>query len=368
LLVIHHLAVDGVSWRILLEDVQTAYQQCRQGQPVTLPAKTTAFRDWAHWLVDKGLEQLRGEELWWSEVIQSANDTQVDLPVDFDKVSAMNPASNTIAAVESVKRTLSLADTDALLHQAPAAYRTQINDLLLTALAETMSAWLETASITLELEGHGREVGDLTDNGATALDLSRTVGWFTALYPVTLHLEEQELGPHATGARIKSIKEQLRRIPNHGIGYGILRYLGNLPELTPAKPIPLSFNYLGQFTTNAGATNQQGSAETTLICGFANESSGAAQSAQGKRTHLIEINGQVVDGQLQLSWEYSRNHHNRTTIEALAERYMTNLRTIIDHCLNPDAGGFTPSDFSALVIDQSELDQLVADIALAIEE
>ena len=365
LLVIHHMAVDGVSWRILLEDLQTAYEQCSQGKTIKLPAKTTAFRDWARWLADQGLQQVQAERNWWLQVMDAAaNATQIDLPTDFAQQGEFDDTKNTFASVDHVTRTLSIADTDALLHQAPAAYHTQVNDLLLTALAQTMSEWLGTRAVMLELEGHGRELSELAENSAVAIDLSRTVGWFTSIFPVILQLDQHEIG-----ALIKSIKEQLRQIPNRGIGYGILRYMGQMTQLVPAKPIAVSFNYLGQFvggTYKAGQPNASGA--TSWLLNFADESSGQAQSTQGKRTHLIDITGQIMDGQLQLSWHYSRNFHTSATITALAENYMTHLRILIEHCLNPAAGGFTPSDFSALTIDQTALDQLVADIALGLEE
>jgi non-ribosomal peptide synthase protein (TIGR01720 family) len=370
LLVIHHLAVDGVSWRILLEDLQSAYQQCRQGQPIKLPAKTTAFRDWARWLADQGVKQVEAEGAWWAQVVHdAAAHTRVDLPTDFPEQGGAEqgefaPSKNSFASADQVACTLSAAETDALLHQAPAAYHTQVNDLLLTALARTMSDWLGTPSISLELEGHGREFSEVAENAAMTIDLSRTVGWFTTMFPVILHCDQPE-----TGALIKSIKEQLRQIPNRGIGYGILRYLGQRAELTPPNPIALSFNYLGQFATGKpGADEQKSADETAWLLNFAPESSGEAQSAQGQRPHLLAITGQVIEGQLQVSWQYSRHFHQPTTIAALAETYMTHLRAIIAHCLNPAAGGFTPSDFSALTIEQTELDQLVADIGLALAE
>ena len=370
LLVIHHLAVDGVSWRILLEDLQSAYQQCRQGQPIKLPAKTTAFRDWARWLADQGVKQVEAERAWWAQVVHdAAAHTPVDLPTDFPQQGGAEqgkfaPSQNSFASADQVLCTLSAAETDALLHQAPAAYHTQVNDLLLTALARTMSKWLDAPSISLELEGHGREFSEVAENAAMTIDLSRTVGWFTTMFPVILHCDQPE-----TGALIKSIKEQLRRIPNRGIGYGILRYLGQRAELTPPNPIALSFNYLGQFATGKPSADEQNSpAATEWLLNFAPESSGEAQSAEGQRPHLLAITGQVIEGQLQVSWQYSRNFHQPTTIAALAETYMTHLRAIIAHCLNPVAGGFTPSDFSALTIEQTELDQLVADIGLALAE
>ncbi|MBW8720224.1 MAG: non-ribosomal peptide synthetase, partial [Variovorax paradoxus] len=184
LLVVHHLVVDGVSWRILLEDLQAAYRQSLAGQPVALPATSSSCKDWAVAL--QGYAKVHGDELaHW----QSLADVPAALPC------ARPHGSNTAADQESVELRLDQATTEAFLKDAPAAYRTQANDLLLTALGRALCAWSGHGRVLVDLEGHGRE--DLFAH----IDLSRTVGWFTTLFPVAL----DPLGAH--GEALKRVKE-----------------------------------------------------------------------------------------------------------------------------------------------------------------
>ena len=206
LLAIHHLAVDGVSWRILIEDLERAYQQEQAGVPARLAAKTTSVKEWAERLVD-AVKQGKipgGSEHWRA----FASGYAAKLPVE------LNGGENTEGSARTVKVRLSADETEALLHRAPVAYGTQINDLLLVALGRSLSEWAGTASLLIDLEGHGRE--DLFEG----VDLSRTVGWFTSIYPVRL-----QAPAGGTAEWIKSVKEQLRSVPARGIGYGLQRYL-----------------------------------------------------------------------------------------------------------------------------------------------
>ena len=196
LLVVHHLVVDGVSWRILLEDLQQAYRNA------ALPAKTSAYQDWAQQLQAHALT-LGNQLPYWQAQTASA-----DLPCDNPQGGLQNRLGS------KLEIRLSAEHTRQLLQDAPAAYRTQVNDLLLTALARVVSRWSGQPAALIQLEGHGRE--DLFDT----LDLSRTVGWFTSLFPVRLQADGE------LSAAIKSVKEQLRAVPHKGIGYGLLRYLG----------------------------------------------------------------------------------------------------------------------------------------------
>jgi non-ribosomal peptide synthase protein (TIGR01720 family) len=195
------------------------------------------------------------------------------------------------------------------------------------------------------MEGHGREeVGE-------GIDVTRTVGWFTTRFPVLLDLPESS----SVGDALKSVKEQLRRLPNHGIGYGLLRYLNRNPEISRkmrALPTPqISFNYLGQFDETLPET-----AALTL----ARESSGPTRAPHERRSHLLEINCNIAGGQLQVGWAYSENLHHRATIERLAESFMDALRDIIRHCQSPEAGGFTPSDFPLLNLNQQQLEKIIS--------
>ncbi|WP_343283594.1 condensation domain-containing protein, partial [Streptomyces sp. CS014] len=311
LVAVHHMAVDGVSWRILLEDLAAAYQ----GAP--LPAKTTSFKEWATRLQQAGDP---AEEVYWDTVPAAV------LPVDHPD------GENTVASAESVAVELDEAETRALLTEVPAAYRTQINDVLLTALAQTLAGWTGQETVTVALEGHGRE--ELFDD----VDVSRTVGWFTSLFPVALAPGGQE-----PGSALKAVKEQLRAVPRRGVGYGLTH------DLT-ALPADLSFNYLGRMDSG-------GTAEGPL--GMADEPIGAPAASTGERAFAIEVIGSVAAGRLTLAWTYSSNLHDKVTVEGLAEDFVLRLRALIEHCLTPDAGGLTPSDVPLATLDQAGLDGLV---------
>jgi hypothetical protein len=259
LILIHHLAVDGVAWRILLEDLMTAYQQVRRGENAQLPPKTTSFRDWAQKLAAYARTAELKQELgyWLAPARVKTPRLLMDYPV--------GPEANTEASARVVSVSLTAEETQALLHEVPTAYRTQINDLLLTALAQSFSQWTESRTLLVDLEGHGREA--IFDD----VDLSRTVGWFTTIFPALLNLEAWE-----PGEALKSIKEQLRAIPNRGVGYGLLRYLSGDEEiaarLRQSPQAEVSFNYLGQF--------DQLLPEGALF-GPATESVGPARSPRG---------------------------------------------------------------------------------------
>ena len=322
LLIIHHLAVDGVSWRILLEDLQTAYQQLESNKPIQLPAKTTSFKYWAFKLKEYAPSSVAKKEItYW----QSISRTQITrLPLDCTQ------GANTEASAHTVSVSLNVEETRALLQDVPKAYGTQINDVLLTALVQVLATWSGSNSVLVELEGHGREE-ILPD-----VDLSRTVGWFTTRFPMLL----QHKATDNLGDSIKSIKEQLGAVPNRGIGYGLLRYLSGDVEITSiVQALPMaevSFNYLGQFYWGM----QAGS-----LFKLAPESVGPEGSLLGHRSHLLAIDGIVVEGQLQLGWTYSENLHRFTTIESLAQDYASALRSLIAHCLSLSARSYTPDVF-----------------------
>ncbi|WP_130904172.1 non-ribosomal peptide synthetase [Pseudomonas sp. Sample_22] len=326
LLVIHHLAVDGVSWRVLLEDLQAAYQ----GE--ALPPKTSAFQAWADKLDAYARSDAAASELyWWQAQLAGASDS---LP-------AANPQASQAGHLrQGVSIGLDRDQTRQLLQQAPAAYRTQVNDLLLTALARTLSRWTGHASALIQLEGHGRE--ELFDD----IDLTRTVGWFSSLFPVRL-TPTAELG-----ASIKAIKQQLREVPGKGLGYGLLRYMGDAAAQSALVELPqarVTFNYLGQF--------DQSFAEDALFSP-AKESSGAAQSADAPLPNWLSVDGQVYGGELKLDWTFSRECFDLRDIEALAIDFRAELLALIDHCLSDGAGGVTPADFPLARLSQAQLDGL----------
>jgi non-ribosomal peptide synthase protein (TIGR01720 family) len=254
---------------------------------------------------------------------------------------------NVESSAQSVLVRLNPEETHALLQEVPGTYRTQINDALLAALAETFGRWMNAPYLLIEVEGHGREekIGNV--------DLSRTFGWFTATYPVALELDKHR----DVGERLKRVKEQMRAIPSRGTGYGVLRYLSEdatarrLREF--GKP-EVSFNYLGQL---------DGAVDAAAGFRVAPESPGATRSPVDSRSHLLEIEASISDRQFQCSFYYSENMHRRRTIESLAEGYLAALRNVIEHCRASGAKGATPSDFPEARLNQSELNQFLSMIS-----
>ncbi|MBZ9783465.1 non-ribosomal peptide synthetase [Pseudomonas sp. REP124] len=343
---IHHLVVDGVSWRVLLDDLQSVYRQLEAQQSVNLPAKTSAFRDWAARLqAYAGSESLREELSWWQSQLAGPN---AQLPCDHPEGGRQNRHAQTVSVRLDSERTRQL------LQQAPSAYRTQVNDLLLTALARVLCRWSGHESALIQLEGHGREA--LFDE----IDLTRTVGWFTSAYPLRLtpHDIEEAAGQ---GASIKAIKEQLRAVPHKGLGYGVLRYLADESCRRGIEALPLApvtFNYLGQFDQSFGAD--------ALFLPL-EENIGAAHDPRAPLPNELSVDGQVYGGELVLRWTFSAERHERQTISDLADAYIGELRSLIAHCLRDEAGGLTPSDFPLAKLSQAQLDALPVP-ATAIED
>ncbi|MDT4818113.1 Linear gramicidin synthase subunit B [compost metagenome] len=340
LLAIHHLAVDGVSWRVLLEDLQNLYRQLAEGREPSLAAKTSALGDWSQRLAAyASSESLREEQAWWQAQLAG---TTSEPPRD-------NPqGANTERHARRVSVKLDAERTRALLQQAPAAYRTQVNDLLLTALARVLCRWTAADSVLVQLEGHGREA--LFDE----IDLTRSVGWFTSAYPLRL------TPANGLGDSIKAIKEQLRAVPHKGLGHGVLRYLADAGLRQAMQALPqarVTFNYLGQFDQSFGSD---------ALFRPLEEAAGAQHHPDAPLPNWLSIDGQVYGGELQLGWTFSEQLFASATIEGLAADYQAELENLLAHCLGEGAGGITPSDFPLARLSQEQLDGLstpFADIA-----
>jgi len=331
LLIIHHLAVDAVSWRVLLEDFERAYADER------LPPATTPFTRWAEALeaFAKSPEAARELHFWRAQAEAAAG----QLPLPLDREDGPDVEAESRAATVS----LDAATTRAFLKDAHRAYQTRPEELLLAALVQAIGGWTGERALRADVEGHGREP---VFAGAEGIDLSRTVGWFTTVHPVWLDLRSAQ-GPAAT---VKAAKEALRRAPNRGLGYGVLRHLGG----AISGPSPeIAFNYLGQLDLLLGAS---------ALFEVDPEPPGLPRSPRAARPYRFEVNAWVRDGRLTVSWGYGERRHRIETVERLAESFLAALRELIEHCLAPDAGGFTPSDFPAAVLDQKSLDRLLGSI------
>jgi non-ribosomal peptide synthase protein (TIGR01720 family) len=325
LIVIHHLAVDGVSWQILLEDLQSLYQQ------LSLPSKTTSFQHWAERLSEHARSPvLRNELPYWLSIRDHSR-----LPLD------KPGGTNTIAEARTVSVSLDADDTRAVLQEVPVAYSTHINEVLLTALVRAFAPWIGSSSLLIDLEGHGRE--EIFEG----VDLSRTVGWFTTIFPVVLNSR----GGESIIEDLRSMKEQLRLIPNRGIGYGMLRYGSRDSELEKLPQAEVRFNYLGQVDRVL--------AESSMFS-VAPYSSGPNQSAGAGRAYLLNIIAMVSGGELRLDWTYSTSIHHQETVERLARSFVAELRELIARSRTGDKIDYSPSDFPRAKLSQDELNKVLA--------
>jgi amino acid adenylation domain-containing protein/non-ribosomal peptide synthase protein (TIGR01720 family) len=327
LVAVHHLAIDGVSWRILLEDL------CALCHGAELPAKTSSFMEWSSRLHEFSRTDFEGLSHWRHLCAAPVTAIPKDRAGSYD--------SNTFASAADVRCSLDRSRTHDLLHEAPRAFNTRIDDILLTALLLTFMEWTGSSELLVDMEGHGRE--DLFPD----LDCSRTAGWFTALYPVLLR-GESGASPVQS---LKAVKEQLRAIPLRGLGYGLARYLRRDAEVLAQPAAEVLFNYLGQTdrVLTAGDTWKP-------VLGLNGPEAGSAN----RRSHLLEINGIVSARQLAMTWTFSGNMHDRATIERLAQRYAGFLGALVDSCRTADSPAYTPSDFPGARLDQKELDALIA--------
>ncbi|MHC0066355.1 SDR family NAD(P)-dependent oxidoreductase [Nostoc sp. UIC 10890] len=338
----HHLGVDPGSWRILLEDLQTAYQQIRQGKAIDLPPKTTSYKQWA----------LRLEEYAHSANLQKAQNywlsdrhKQVSpLPVDY------SGSINDVASEQVVTVTLSNQDTQALLQEVPAVYRTNTQEVLLTAFAQAFAQWTGENLLLVDLEENGREV---STSGIDNVDISRTVGWITTTYPVLLDLEKVD----RPGDALKVVKEQLRSISGEGIDYGVLRYLNKdavVQEKIRSLPqAEVAFLYVGQIAKSLPQNS---------LFQLTEDLPDATRSLQATRPHKLHLIGTITEGQLQLNWYYSKNVHRLETIEKLSDNFIKALLSIIAHCRSLETVDYTPSDFAAANINQENLAKLLAQV------
>ena len=320
LIAIHHLVIDGVSWRILFEDFNAAYKEAINRETIILPEKTHSFKTWS----EKIQNYARSSELlkeidYWSKIENIKIET---LPKD-NEAAVDNKVKN--SAMSYMR--LSTKDTEKLLKNTNNAYNTEINDILLSALGLTIKDWTGENKVLINLEGHGRE--EIISN----INITRTVGWFTSQYPLILNVTENDY----IGYYIKSVKEDIRKIPNKGIGYGILKYITPNEyknELEFKLNPQISFNYLGQFDKDI---NQD-------LFGTSEISAGKSISEESQRICDISINGMVIHGELQLSFGYNREQYNSNTIEKLAISYKKMLLKVINHCIEKEELEMTPSD------------------------
>ncbi|HEY7180532.1 MAG TPA: condensation domain-containing protein [Blastocatellia bacterium] len=338
LIVAHHLTVDGVSFRILLEDLQRSCEQLTYGGSVRLPLKTTSFQEWARRWAELGPSaQLREEAAFWLS-LESA--PACVIPQDF------NSDDNSEESAETIIELLSEEETGVLLRGAPVNYGVRMNEVLLASLAIVICRWGGRGNLLLDVEGHGRE-----ESFGLNIDLSRTVGWMTALFPLQL-----ELKMSSTLAQLApDVKRQLRCAPNGGIGYGLLRYCGGDVELmNRLANIPrreVMFNYLGQF--------DQTMSEASWFRPIA-EFCQPLYGSRNPRPHKLQVYGGVVGRRLRLYWTYSRNLHYQETISGLAGAMMGELRGLIEPLRASGGASGATTDFPDAELTPDDLQKIIS--------
>lgn len=347
LLTIHHLSVDGVSWRILLPDLAVAWAAIVAGSSPTLEPCPVSFRGWAERLNREAVNPERVKELsFWTQTLKDAH--------ELVPRNQLVPSRDTVGKARQIVLTLPPGVTAPLLNRVAGAFHARINDVLLTGLVLSILKWRqhpEATSVLIDLEGHGRE--GIFDG----IDLSRTVGFFTTIFPVRLDpgqldLEEAWAGGQALGRALKSIKEQLRAVPNNGIGYGLLRYLN--PETAPilsglASP-QIDFNYLGRFPV------------TETVDWTPSESFSGGLDPDMAFQHPLQIDSMVLERaagpELTAVWTWLPGSFSEQDIRLLAEGWFHMLEALVLHSEQPQAGGLTPSDLPLVAVSQSDIDRL----------
>ncbi len=340
LVVAHHLVVDAVSWRIVLEDLETSFARVLAGQQARLDSVPTPFSAYAEALagaVESG-RFAADLDYWRAPVDASA----AALPVDHEAT----PDANTVATAANLRIMLTAGTTSALLKEVAQVYRTRIDEILLAALGLALAGWTARQSFLIDTEGHGRDV--MPDD----LDLSRTVGWLTTVYPVRLEIDPDRAIPDT----VRAVKEQLRALPHRGASHGLLREMGDAATRAALAALPqpeLLFNYLGQVDRLA---------DPGALLETVRDTVGSARSPGGLRAYALEINAFVTGGCLVAAFSYSTALHARETIEVLARQFTSALEAIVDARGSDGADAFSPADFPLADLDQEDLDAIAAQL------
>ncbi|GBD91967.1 linear gramicidin synthase subunit B [bacterium BMS3Abin04] len=336
LIIVHHLVIDGISWRILIEDLITAYNLLIANKKVILPPKSTSFKAWAEFINEfADSEVIKKEKDYW---LEQSERTINQIEKDFNK------KENFENSYLNKSITLDKEETDYLLKDIHEVYNTQINDILLAALLVAYNKWKGKRQLLIHLEGHGREQLSLK------YDISRTIGWFTSLFPVFLDMSDAV----EIGDIIKLVKENLRSIPNKGIGYGILRYLSSDSKLKDRLKVfddaQITFNYLGQF--------DQSVPENSPFV-MATESKGPDRGLNNIRTSLIDTTAVVSQGTMSIGISANKNQFKGESIIEFLDDYKNALQDIINHCKGNDKVEYTSSDFDLVDLEDDQLSSVL---------
>ncbi|WP_410660540.1 amino acid adenylation domain-containing protein [Amycolatopsis sp. lyj-112] len=344
---LHHLVVDGVSWRILIPDFAAAWGAVREGRAAELPEVTTSARRWTHALIDEAAERVTEMDLWRS-VVDGPDPVLGSRPLD--------PAVDLLSTVEHVRVELPAPVTDALLTSVPAAYRGGVNDGLLATLAMAVARWRARRGVTesstlIRLEGHGRE-----EEIVPGADLSRTVGWFTSMFPVRLDVGGTAGIAASVGSVVKAVKEQLLAVPDKGMGYGLLRYLNaeTGAELAGHATGQIGFNYLGRFSEADMPEELRGLGWTQAPDTAELE---ADLDADMPALSTLDVQAMVTGDRLVASFGFPAALFSREDVEELAGLWTAALEDLARHVAEPSAGGLTPSDVPLVSVTQNDIEK-----------
>jgi len=307
LVILHHLVVDGMSWRILFEDIGTLYNHYREHprtDPPQLPPKSDSCKLWGERVGEYANSPgFLTEKYYWAQV-----ESSVVQPIKRDFAQE----TTYIKDLDNLSFSLTEAETDRLFTKVSPALGGDVWHILLFGLGAAFKKVFGQEKLLVALEGHGRE-GILPD-----VDIGRTVGWFTGIYPVVLDFSH-EMG---LSCRVREVKEMLSQVPNKGIGYGILKYITareHKKEIEFKLKPQIGFNYLGQFDTDV----------EQLSFVMAKESPGQTHSLKGIRKYDFTVTGIVASQRLMISTAYSKKQYKAGTAEAILSHYQEVLRAII---------------------------------------
>jgi len=334
-MVVRDLAVDVVSWGVLVGDLWRGYEQLGRGERVELGEKTTSYKEWGEKLekLAESKEMEEEVEYWEREmggVEEGGERGGGGLRVELG-------GENTEGSAGVVEVEMGAEETEKLLREVARQQRASASEVMVSSLGRVLRRWSGRKAVVVEVEGHGREESEVE-----GVNLTRTVGWFTSIYPVALREGREGEGGVE---ELRRVKEKLRRIPRGGLGYGLLKYKSGKADIRERmKRLPkaqTSFNYLGQFGNTA---------EEASLLGEKHEYMGPMRSPAGKRPYLLDVVGIVLKGTLRLSWAYSENVHRRETIQRLADGFLEELRAIIeDSTACRDSSGIVPQQLERIL-------------------
>ena len=319
-LCIHHLVIDGVSWRILLEDMENAYYQAKEGREIELPRKTASYKEWSENLSWSTKEGLFDDEVeYWDKITKGMRDGKI------------------FTDLKEIKVTIDEKETEHIIKDCTKAFGTEINDLLLTALAHAYKNLTGERYMTAELEGHGREVAGVP------MAIDRTVGWFTSIYPVRVQVIDN------MSDSIIETKETLRMIPNHGIGYGALKYLRGNNKDNEERKSDICFNYMGDF----GAEE-----EKLRMFSFTKIASGRAVAIENGQINAISVNGIATKGKMTFTISYATDVYGEEEMRTFTKDFKQAIDEVIKTCMNQKGPVKTASDYGAKGVSQEALEEL----------